>query len=248
MTILSDDVALSRVTAGQRNRGVRVRRALSAVAWRRCHLVCHCSRPWLRRPRLGRARRAAAIASAAKADHRRLRTGVWDAPDRTSAGTRLWPARRPWCRAAPGGIWARLAFSLDAGMGGDQHVVEHELALGRWLGAHRRTAQRVWKMAVSKAVVRVDGGISNSASRCACCSLKRRASSADRQTSMIAAPDRRARRSGSGNPRAAPNEPGRGRSSGGTGPAPGRPARGLPARLSRRIARRDPGPRGGHQA
>ena len=38
---VSDDVALGRITAGRRDIGVRLPLATSAVAWRRCHLVCH---------------------------------------------------------------------------------------------------------------------------------------------------------------------------------------------------------------
>ena len=41
LTVSSDGIALGRITAGQRNLGVWVRRAVSVVAWRRCHLDCH---------------------------------------------------------------------------------------------------------------------------------------------------------------------------------------------------------------
>jgi len=41
MAILSDGILLSRITAGQNDIGVWVRRAASAVAWMRCHLLCH---------------------------------------------------------------------------------------------------------------------------------------------------------------------------------------------------------------
>ena len=46
MSASSDAVASSLITAVQRDIGVWVRRAVSAVAWRRCHLVCH----WLQDP------------------------------------------------------------------------------------------------------------------------------------------------------------------------------------------------------
>ena len=54
-------------------------------------------------------------------------------------------------------------------------------------------AQPVWKMLVSKAATRVGAGMANSASRCAFCSLKRWASSLERQTSTIVAPSPSAR-------------------------------------------------------
>ena len=41
MPVPSDTVASSLITAVQRDLGVWVRRAVSAVAWRRCHLLCH---------------------------------------------------------------------------------------------------------------------------------------------------------------------------------------------------------------
>jgi hypothetical protein len=40
MPVSSDAIALSRFTAGRRNACVWVCRAVSAVAWRRCHLLC----------------------------------------------------------------------------------------------------------------------------------------------------------------------------------------------------------------
>ena len=42
MPVSSDNVASGSITAGQRDTGVRVRRARSAVALGRRHLVCHC--------------------------------------------------------------------------------------------------------------------------------------------------------------------------------------------------------------
>jgi hypothetical protein len=44
MPVSSEGVLWSRITAGQKDLGVRVRRARSAVVWRRCRLACH----WLR--------------------------------------------------------------------------------------------------------------------------------------------------------------------------------------------------------
>src|SRR6266700_3984530 len=44
MPVSSDGVALGRLTAGQIDIGVWVRRAASAFAWRRCHLLCHWAR------------------------------------------------------------------------------------------------------------------------------------------------------------------------------------------------------------
>ncbi len=41
MPVSSDDVPSGRITAGQKDIGVWVRRAPSGVAWGRCHLVCH---------------------------------------------------------------------------------------------------------------------------------------------------------------------------------------------------------------
>ena len=41
MPVPSDAIGLGRITADQRDVSVWVRRALSAVAWGRCHLVCH---------------------------------------------------------------------------------------------------------------------------------------------------------------------------------------------------------------
>ncbi len=41
LAVSSDGIALGRITAGQTDIGVWVRRAVSAVAWGRCHLICH---------------------------------------------------------------------------------------------------------------------------------------------------------------------------------------------------------------
>ena len=41
MPVSSDGIGLSLITAGHRDLGVWVRRAVSAVAWSRCHLLCH---------------------------------------------------------------------------------------------------------------------------------------------------------------------------------------------------------------
>ena len=41
MPVLSDAVASSLITADERDLGVWLRRAVSVIAWRRCHLVCH---------------------------------------------------------------------------------------------------------------------------------------------------------------------------------------------------------------
>ena len=46
MPVPSDDVALGLITAVQRDTAVWVRRAVSAAAWSRCHLVRH----WLHLP------------------------------------------------------------------------------------------------------------------------------------------------------------------------------------------------------
>jgi hypothetical protein len=43
MPVPSDGIAVGRITAGRNSCGVWVRRAPSATAWRRCHLVCHWS-------------------------------------------------------------------------------------------------------------------------------------------------------------------------------------------------------------
>ena len=42
MPISSDAIGLGRITAGQTSTSVRVGRIVSANAWRRRHLVCHC--------------------------------------------------------------------------------------------------------------------------------------------------------------------------------------------------------------
>jgi len=44
MPVPSDAIGSGRITAGLKDCSIRVRRAVSAVAWGRCHLVCH----WLR--------------------------------------------------------------------------------------------------------------------------------------------------------------------------------------------------------
>jgi hypothetical protein len=41
MPVLSDDILWSRITAGQVDIGVWVRRTASGAIRRRCHLVCH---------------------------------------------------------------------------------------------------------------------------------------------------------------------------------------------------------------
>jgi len=41
MPVASDGVALGRVSAGQEDIGVWVRRTVSAKAWSHCHLACH---------------------------------------------------------------------------------------------------------------------------------------------------------------------------------------------------------------
>jgi hypothetical protein len=41
MPVSSNAVGLGRITAGRRSCGVCLHRAASAVAWRRCHLICH---------------------------------------------------------------------------------------------------------------------------------------------------------------------------------------------------------------
>jgi len=47
MAVASDGVALGRLAAGQIGIVVWVRRAASAVAWQRCHLVCHWLQDYL---------------------------------------------------------------------------------------------------------------------------------------------------------------------------------------------------------
>jgi hypothetical protein len=41
MPVSSDGIALGPITAGQSDISVWLRRAVSGVAWSRCHLVCH---------------------------------------------------------------------------------------------------------------------------------------------------------------------------------------------------------------
>jgi hypothetical protein len=41
MPVSSEGIVLGRITAGRSDIGVWVRRAASAVAWMRCHLLCH---------------------------------------------------------------------------------------------------------------------------------------------------------------------------------------------------------------
>jgi hypothetical protein len=99
MPVSSDGVALGRITAGQRDSGVWARRALSAVAWRRCHLVCHWCRRLRPRPelavtefRLGlpKARQRVRMPPLAKSQSARqlaVKLAVEDLPELTTPGT-----------------------------------------------------------------------------------------------------------------------------------------------------------------
>ena len=88
MKVSSDAIALGRVTAGRRNCGVRARRTSSAVAWRRCHLLCH----WIQ---------GSLLQGFGPLDHQYRRSNSWP-----------WSRRAGRCPPRPRAAWRTSRYPL----------------------------------------------------------------------------------------------------------------------------------------